>query len=142
MDTIMIITSDTIKEKYTMGGNINVNKLETVEKRKQIKDLDYNDRRISYFIISYYFILILNLAIKTIFPIPKSLYPKISVLFGLILVVFFITTISMVLKRSLTIFIFSEFLFISLFAISYLMGNVESSLLLENAVWAICICVP
>lgn len=122
--------------------NINITKLNNIQKKLISKDSDYEDRRISYFIISYYFTQILNLATKTIFPIPKSLYPKISMLFGIILVIFFVITISTVLKRSLIQFIYSEFLWIMIFAISYLMGNAEVSLLLDNVVWTIFICVP
>lgn len=125
-----------------MDANINITKLNNIQKEQLSKDPDYEDRRISYFIISYYFIQILNLATKTIFPIPKSLYPKVSILFGIILVIFFVITISTVLKRSLIPFLYSEFLWIIIFATSYLMGNAEVSLLLDNAFWTIVICVP
>lgn len=125
-----------------MDTDINMGKVKIMGKQNIVKNSDYEDRRISYFIISFYFVQILNLATKTIFPIPQSLYSQISVMFGMILVLFFIITISTVLKRSLITFIFIEFLFIGMFAVSLLRGNAEFSLLLDNAVWAIFICVP
>ncbi len=125
-----------------MDTDIKINKFKTVEEQKISRNSDYEDRRISYFIISYYFVQILNLTTKTIFPIPKNLYPKVSMLFGIILVIFFVFTILTVLKKSLIHFICSELFIISIFAISYLMDNAELSLLLNNAVWALFICVP
>ncbi len=100
------------------------------------------DKKLSYFIIAYYFTQVLNQTVKNIFPIPDYLYSKISVIFGLILVFFFLNSITIVLKRSLSIFVFSELLFISLFLISFLMGNAEKSVLLYNMVWNLIICVP
>lgn len=125
-----------------MQMDIDINKFITIEKQKLSKDSDLEDKCISYFVISFYFVQILNLTTKTVFPIPESLYPKVSILFGIILVVFFTITILKVLKRSLIPLLFSEFLWINIFAISYLMGNAELYLLLNNAFWTIVICVP
>lgn len=125
-----------------MQMDTDVNKFITIEKQKLSKDSDVVDKRISYFIISFYFVQILNLTTKTVFPIPESLYPKVSILFGTILVLIFTITILKVLKRSLIPLLFSEFLWISIFTISYLMGNAELYLLLNNAFWTIVICVP
>ena len=125
-----------------MDTDIKTNKHKAVEKQIIPRNRDCEDRRISYFIISYYFVQVLNLTTKMIFPIPKDLYPRISISFGIILVLFFAFTILTVLRRSLVFFTCSEILVISLFAISYLMDNAELSLLLDNAVWAILICVP
>lgn len=105
-------------------------------------DIEYEDRQISYFIISYYLVHTLNLTIKYIFPIPVDLYSQVSIILGIILVVFFLKSIRIVLKRSLIPFVFCEFFLLSLFLLSYLMGNAELSLLLENAVWAMIICLP
>lgn len=125
-----------------MDLNIKLKKAKIIESRQLVKDSDYEDMKISCFVIIFYFTQILNLTIKTILPIPESLYPKISMLFGIILFVSFFIAIVYVLKRSFILLFFSEIFWMGIFAISYLMDNAEPSLLLYNLVWVMFVCLP
>lgn len=103
---------------------------------------DNTDIQISYFIISYYYVQMLNLFVKTVLPIPEIYYSKISIMFGIILIIFFAKSIWKVLRRSAIPFVVTETLFLGVFFISLLMGNAEKSLLINSLVWTLIICIP
>ncbi len=123
--------------ELTLKRPINV-----VDGGRIVKDSGYIDRRLSYLIIIFYYIKVLNLAMKTIFPIPRALYPQVSFMFGIVYAIYFFLTIPKVLKRTPYGFIFIELIFAMLFIISYFMGNAEHSLLMENAFWMAGFCIP
>jgi hypothetical protein len=100
------------------------------------------DIRISMFIVSFFFISIINATIKTILNIPKVLYPLISLCFGIFTFFIILITIYPVIKRSLKMFMYMEILGITVYLISFLQGNAEISVLMKNAVWTLLVCIP
>jgi O-antigen ligase len=121
-----------------------VNKLELYfsSARETLKTSAYYDKRISFFIVSYYIVEALNLSIKTIFPISDMMWQGMSRGFMLILIAIMIWTIRPVLQRSMVPFAVTELIFIILYCISFLLGNAEQKLLLSKAFDTLCICVP
>lgn len=127
-----------------MNINMKKNRLNLKKKQRTNLELDCKiDKQISYSIVSYYIFQILNLAIKTILPISTNLYSEISMIFGIMIIMFFCISILHVLKKSLIPFFLAEILWISIFTISYLMNNIyEPSILFNDIIWTIFICIP
>ncbi|MBB6216375.1 hypothetical protein HNQ80_002475 [Anaerosolibacter carboniphilus] len=110
--------------------------------KNEINKVENEENKIAIFIVSYFLVQILNLSSKHIFPIPLEYYSLMSISFGLILVVTFLRSFSIVLNRSLKAFFTAEGITLILFLTSALMQNAESSLLYENFIWAALISVP
>lgn len=100
------------------------------------------DKKISIFIVTFYYSQALNSIIKILLPIPDSLWQTISNTFTLFLLIIMLLTIFPVLKRSLSPFILTENLFIILFLVSFLQGNADNALLMNNAFWTLGVCIP
>jgi hypothetical protein len=79
------------------------------------------DYKISFYVVFYFFAEIANATIKTVFPIPDSLWAPLSALWGVVIIFLMLRSIKFVYKRSSTIIINSLYLFIFIYSLSLAM---------------------
>lgn len=111
-------------------------------KTKNIKSIENDDKKISFFIISFYYCSILNLVIKTILPIPTSVYPLISGIFMAIILINLLKSIYIVIKRSAKVFILSELIALFVYCVSFLQNGSDINIIINKAFWTIGVCIP
>lgn len=100
------------------------------------------DEKLSFFISIYVLASSLNIAVKTIFNIPQSTWPIVSLLFeGLILMSLLVAIPTLLFRKGKQLMI-SEGIFTLLYLFSILIGLVDISLLKSTAFWTLAICIP
>jgi hypothetical protein len=100
------------------------------------------DIRISFFIISFFFVKIINATIKSVLNIPAILYPVISLGFAVVLFFSVLITVFPIIKRSFLLLISLECLWIIIYVFSYFNGEAELPVLIRYAAWTIGVCIP
>lgn len=114
---------------------------------KLLKSLDSldsykEDSRLCFFVVSFFLIDVINLAVKQIFPIQGHLWQLISISFMLLLFIILLFSLRTMLYRCGVGFFCTELVFLSLYIISYLMGDVGLAHLIKSAFWTLGACVP
>jgi len=111
-------------------------------KKKRSSDEERIDKNISLFVITFFVISAANSTIKTVIPIPQSMFPVISFAFACILGFLLIPILGDVLKRSLIPFVVTNSLFLFIYAISLLQNYNHPQEIFNNAFWTFCVCIP
>ncbi len=107
------------------------------------KSIECNgDSKLAQFIGIYVLASSCNIAVKTIFPISASIWDMVSVVFGIIILVFFARAVPVLWFRASGVILLVELSFLTLFAFSLLMGNADIAMLTSIGFWTFCICVP
>lgn len=100
------------------------------------------DKKLSIYVCLYILSTSLNTAIKIALPISGTVWNIISYSFGIIIAISFIIALPVLFQRNGRVFIISEAVFILMYAISFVMGEAESSLLKTAAMWTLGVCIP
>lgn len=104
-------------------------------------DID-GDKRLCIFIGTYILASSLNIAIKTILPIPESIWGLISLSFGAIIIVSLVICLPTLLYRAKNGLILLEVIFLFLYLYSFLLGYAKTDVLRQEAFWTLAICIP
>lgn len=80
---------------------------------------DIKDAKVSWFVGAYFISSVANMTMKTVFPIPESMWGMVSLMWGLFIVFFMIRGIGPVFSRSMNLIVKSIVLFFVLFLWSY-----------------------
>lgn len=103
---------------------------------RSIKDDAYWDKWISIYILVYFLIQATNLTIKSIINIPNSYWGIISIVFGIIILVFMLKSLHIVWRRSARLLLGSLFVFVILYLISFIFATIRNEsylLILKNS---------
>lgn len=100
------------------------------------------DRRISGFVVAYYVVEALNMAIKSALPVSDQLWSAMSNGFIAMLAILMLFSIRPVLRRAHKSFFLVELFMTVLFLISFLQGNAQRSLLMQTAFETLFVSVP
>lgn len=105
-------------------------------------DDEKGDKKLAFFICTYIFSSSFNIAVKTIFPIPASMWSMVSLSFEAIIIVAMIIAFPTLLYRKRVQFIFAEVIFLVVYLFSLLQGNADRALLLSTGFWTFAVCIP
>lgn len=108
--------------------------------------LSYNDekgdRKLAFFICTYIIASSLNISVKTIFPIPTSMWSLVSLFFEAIIVLSLVFAFPTLLFRRKEQLIAIEIVFLFVFLFSFLLGEADISLLVSTGFWTFAVCIP
>lgn len=104
--------------------------------------IEVDDRRLSWYVATYYVVDALNITIKHTLPLSDAAWRHTSSALLVFLAFLMLWTISPVLKRSLIPFAVTEGIVASLYGLSILQSNAESSLLLDTSFLTLGVCIP
>lgn len=108
---------------------------------KNIK-IDSEDKKLAAYISLYFAVQAINSSIKNIVPMSDNMWQNLSLFCGVVLFIGFIYTLPIALKRNALTFFIAETIFSALYIISFCIGNADFDLLLKQALWTLCLCVP
>lgn len=100
------------------------------------------DLRLCIFIIGYPFFATLNIAIKSSFPVSSEIWSILSNTAALCSIIVLLVALGTMLRRAPMYLLLSELVFLSLFMISVLYGNVSIDTIIDKALITCGICIP
>lgn len=110
----------------------------SIEKEKPL----YGDKKLSVFICTYILASSLNMAIKTVFNIPESMWSIISIAFELAIILTLMLAFPILYKRKGAFLLVAEIFFGLLYMLSYFSGFAEPADLFSTAFWTLAVCIP
>ncbi len=106
------------------------------------KSTEKGDKQLSTFICAYVLASSLNIATKTILQISDSAWSLVSYGFMTVIILTLIFALPTLITRRKTSLALVELIFILLYFISWVVGEVSQSFLLSTAFWTLAVCIP
>ena len=105
-------------------------------------DSEWQDRNLSRFVCLYYFLGLINVALKTSFKLSDTSWNITSLLFTGMLSVLFLSCLNSMLQKKFTLFISIEIIMVIIYGMSFLQRNAANDMLFSSGVTSTMIAIP